>query len=212
MLQYRALNPGTLELLKKMMQIPELQDFFLVGGTALALHLGHRISFDIDLFTTRDFNTQSLFIKLDARFSISDVTESNNTLNFNITYPENSHNVIKVDLIKYAYPLINPIQRMNNIRLLSIEDIIPMKLSAIAGRGSKRDFYDIFYLLRIYSLKQMFDLFEKKFPTVNTFYVVKSLTYFEDAELEANPQTIEPVDWEEIKHTIIANVNAFAKK
>jgi hypothetical protein len=128
-----------MELLKKMMQIPELQQFFLVGGTALALQIGHRISFDIDLFTKEDFDTQPILIKLNHLFSISDVTETTNTLNFDITYPEHSHNVIKLDLIKYAYPMIKPMLHLENIRLLSIEDIIPMKLSAIAGRGSKKD-------------------------------------------------------------------------
>jgi len=140
MLQYRALYPGTLELLKEMMQVPELQDFFLVGGSALALQIGHRISVDIDLFTQEDFDTQSLFLKLDKLFTISDLTEKSSTLNFNIAYPDKSNNVIKVDLIKYAYPLINPVLDIDNIRLLSIEDIIPMKLSAIAGRGSKKRF------------------------------------------------------------------------
>jgi len=212
MLQYRALYPGTLELLKEMMQVPELQDFFLVGGSALALQIGHRISVDIDLFTQEDFDTQSLFLKLDKLFTISDLTEKSSTLNFNIAYPDKSNNVIKVDLIKYAYPLINPVLDIDNIRLLSIEDIIPMKLSAIAGRGSKKDFYDIFYLLKTYSFKQMFDLFEKKFPNTNTFHVVKSLSYFEDADLEANPQTIDKIDWEEIKQTIITVVNEYTKR
>jgi len=212
MLQYRTLYPGTLELLKKMMQVPELQDFYLVGGSALALQIGHRISVDIDLFTQEDFDTQRLFLKLDKLFTIFDLTEKNNTLNFNITYPDKSKTLVKVDLIKYSYPLINPVLDIDNIRLLSIEDIIAMKLSAIAGRGSKKDFYDIFYLLKTYSFKQMFDLFEKKFPSTNTFHVVKSLSYFEDADLEADPQTIEKIDWEEIKQTIITVVNEYTKR
>lgn len=144
MLQYRAIYPATLELLKKLMALPELQDFFLVGGTALALQMGHRISLDIDLFTQQDFDAQKLFLKLDNQFSISDLTEESNTLNFNITYPEKSNEIVKIDLIKYPYPLIKPILNVENIRLLSVEDIIPMKLSAVAGRGSKKDFYDIF--------------------------------------------------------------------
>jgi len=104
MLQYRALYPATLELLKKLMALPELQDFFLVGGTALALQIGHRISLDIDLFTQQDFDAQKLFLKLDNQFSISDLTEESNTLNFNITYPEKSNEIVKIDLIKYPYP------------------------------------------------------------------------------------------------------------
>jgi len=211
MLQYRALYPATLELLKKLMALPELQDFFLVGGTALALQMGHRISLDIDLFTQQDFDARKLILKLDNQFSISDLTEESNTLNFNITYPEKSNEIVKIDLIKYPYPLIKPILNVENIRLLSVEDIIPMKLSAIAGRGSKKDFYDIFYFLKTYSFDRMFKLFEKKFPNTNKFHVIKSLTYFDDAEIEPNPQTIEKIIWNEIKNTIVNEINKMLK-
>ncbi len=212
MLQYRAVYPETLELLKKLMQLPELNDFFLVGGTALALQLGHRVSLDIDLFTQKDFDTKVLFLKLNSQFTITDLTEENNTLNFNITYPEKTDNSIKADLIKYSYPLINPVIKEDNIRLLSIEDIIPMKLSAVAGRGSKKDFYDIFFLFRHYSIDQMFDLFRKKYPNINEFHILKSLTYFEDAEMEPAPQTIEKIDWNTIKKTIVDETNKYLRR
>ena len=100
---------------------------------------------------------------------------------------------------------------VENIRLLSVEDIIPMKLSAVAGRGSKKDFYDIFYFLKTYSFDQMFKLFEKKFPNTNKFHVIKSLTYFDDAEIEPNPQTIEKIIWNEIKNTIVNEINKMIK-
>ncbi len=178
MLQYRTVNKKTLELLKKLMLIDELKKFFLVGGTALALQLGHRISVDIDLFTQNNFCTKKLFIKLNSIFEIFDLNEENNTLNFNIIFPKNSNNIVKIDLIKYSYPLINPVLEIEKIRLLSIEDIIPMKLSAIAGRGSKKDFYDIFCLLKFCSIDKMFFFFKKKFPNTNEFHILKSLTYF----------------------------------
>ena len=87
MLQYRTVYPTTLELLRKLMLLPELQDFFLVGGTALALQLGHRISIDIDLFTQKDFNTKKLLLMLNKQFEITDLIEDTNTLNFNIIFP-----------------------------------------------------------------------------------------------------------------------------
>ena len=211
MLQYRALYPTTLELLKKLMQLDDLSDFFLVGGTALALQLGHRISIDLDLFTQNDFDTKKTFDRLNKIFEIRDLTEETNTLNFNIVFPNNTENMIKVDLIKYPYPLINPILETDTIRLLSVEDIIPMKLSAVAGRGSKKDFYDIYYLLNNYTLEQMFVFFEKKFPNTNKFHVLKSLTYFEDAELEPNPKTIDKSDWKKVKKAIIDKTNKYMK-
>lgn len=191
------------------MQLSELQDFFLVGGTALALQLGHRISVDIDLFAQKDFDTNELFDKLNSKFVITDKSEETNTLNFNVLFPEQTDNLVKVDLIKYRYPLIQPIIESDGIRLLSIEDIIPMKLSAVAGRGSKKDFYDIFYLLQKYSLAQMFGFFEQKFKNTNTFHVLKSLTYFEDAEIEPNPITIEEANWDEVKKKIVYETNEY---
>ena len=211
MLQYRTVYPTTLELLKKLMKLEELKDFFLVGGTALALQLEHRISVDLDLFTQKDFDTKKMFAKLNRLFEIRDLTEETNTLNFNIVFPDKSENVIKIDLIKYSYPLIKPITEVDTFRLLSIEDIIPMKLSAIAGRGSKKDFYDIYYLLTDFNFEQMFDLFEKKFPNTNKFHIIKSLTYFEDADLEPNPQTIENANWSDIKNEIIKQINEYIK-
>lgn len=210
MLQYRTVYPKTLELLKELMKMNELQDFFLVGGTALALQLGHRISVDIDLFTQNDFDTAKLFNQLNSKFRVNDKTEDINTLNINII-PVESKNIVKVDLIKYAYPLINPIKEIDDIRLLSIEDIIPMKLSAVAGRGSKKDFYDIYYLLQQYTFKQMFDLFEQKFINANKFHVLKSLTYFEDAEIEPNPQTIKEFNWDNLKEQITKKTNEYIK-
>jgi len=212
MLQYRTIYPTTLELLKKLMQLKELSDFFLVGGTALSLQLGQRISIDLDLFTQKDFDTKKTLNVLNNLFEIRDLTEQSNTLNLNIIFPENSGNLIKIDLIKYSYPLINPIFEEDTIRLLSIEDIIPMKLSAVAGRGSKKDFYDIHYLLNNYNFEQMFHLFEQKFPNANKFHILKSLTYFEDADLEPDPQTIDKSNWSKIKKEIILKTNEFLKK
>ena len=78
-----------------------------------------------------------------------------------------------------------------------------MKLSAIGNRGSKKDFYDIFFLLKEYSLKDMFVLFGQKYPNTNQFHIIKSLTFFVDAEKELNPKTITKVKWEEVKKEII---------
>lgn len=211
MLQYRTVYPPTLELLKKLMKLENLSDFFLVGGTALALQLGHRISVDLDLFTQKDFDTKKIFNKLNNLFEIRDLTEETNTLNFNVVFPDKSENIVKIDLIKYPYPLIKPIIEVDAIRLLSVEDIIPMKLSAVAGRGSKKDFYDIHYLLNDYNFEQMFDLFERKFPNTNKFHILKCLTYFEDADLEPNPQTIEKSNWSDIKNEITTKTNEYIK-
>jgi predicted nucleotidyltransferase component of viral defense system len=203
MLQYTAVDPSTLGLLKQLMKEKCLSDFNLVGGTALALQLAHRISIDLDLFTYKDFNSKQIIAELNQKYQLFDIKEYPGTLNLNIEYPANSGNLIKTDIIKYAYPLLKPLIILDGIRVLSKEDIIPMKLSAIGNRGSKKDFYDIFFLLKEYSLKEMFVLFGQKFPNTNYFHIVKSLTFFDDAEKELNPKTISKVKWEEVKKEII---------
>jgi predicted nucleotidyltransferase component of viral defense system len=93
--------------------------------------------------------------------------------------------------------------------LLSKEDIIPMKLAAVANRGSKKDFYDIYFLLHQYTLNEMVSLFEKKFSNYNNFYIIKSLTYFEDAEKDLNPKVLKKCSWDEVKQFIQSTVQKF---
>ena len=210
MLQYTAVYPGTLELLKSLMIKSYLSDFNLVGGTSLALQIGHRISIDIDLFTENknvDFN--DIKSQLENDYKLSGIVESKAILIQNIEYPESSNIYIKVDLVKYPYKAISPVIITDGIRLLSKEDIIPMKLSAIANRGSKKDFYDIYFLLQEYSLKQMFEFFESKYANHNYFHVIKSLTYFDDAEKDISPKVIKECSWKEIKQLIQKKVREY---
>ncbi len=202
MLQYRTIYPTTLELLRTLMLSEELQDFFLVGGTALALQLGHRISVDIDMFTLNDFNSDELIFKLSKHISISSISKSKNSLSLEVLDTSENDEAVKIDLIKYSYPLINTVAEIDSIRLLSIEDIIAMKLSAVTGRGAKKDFYDIFFLLKSHNLQVMIKYFKFKFPNTNVFQVLKNLVYFDDANLEPDPITIENIEWDTVKKTI----------
>ena len=195
MLQYSTVDPTTLELLKKLMIFPALSDFNLVGGTALSLLLGHRKSIDLDLFGSPEFDADQLFMNL-SKFGPTTLNfSSKNSLGLFI-------NDVKVDIIRYDFPLINPVIISDTIRLLSIQDIAAMKLSAIAKRGSKKDFWDLFFLLKGYSLQQLLDFYEQKFGKESLFFVVKSLSFFDDADLEPDPIKLIDVNWSEIKSTI----------
>lgn len=209
MLQYSAVNKGTLELLKSLMQQSCLFDFNLVGGTSLALQIGHRISIDIDLFTDIEFNPSEIRSQLEQHYKLIDVIENKTGLTQKIEYPANSNNYIKTDIVKYSYKLLKPPIVLEGIRLLTKEDIIPMKLAAVANRGSKKDFYDIYFLLHEFNLKEMIDLFEKKFSNFNNFYIIKSLTYFEDAEKDLNPKLLKDCNWEEVKLFIKTKVQDY---
>lgn len=193
MLQYRAVYPATLELLKQLMRLPSLRDYYLVGGTALALHLGHRISVDLDLFSLHVLDRELILKEIQEIAEIESVHPEILTLTVQ---------GVKVDILQYPYPMISSPLEEDGIRLLAVEDIIPMKLSAIANRGAKKDFFDIAVLLESYPLPEMLSLFQQKFPKISTFHVVKSLTYFDDAEEEADPIMLIQVSWDQVKGRI----------
>ncbi len=161
MLQYRAVYPETLGLLKKIMTFESLQDFFLVGGTALALQLGHRISVDLDLFSNKNFYTNDILEELSKDFELNVVfRKKQNSLIVNARLKNTDSDFVKIDFVKYPYPLIKEIITIDGLRLSAIEDIIATKLSAIANRGAKKDFFDIYELLKIYTLADMFNFFQ----------------------------------------------------
>lgn len=196
MLQTRTVEPSTLGLLNQLMAMPQLKPFFLVGGTALALQYGHRFSVDLDLFTNEPFDKEALLETLNEAFSVSVESESKNIF---ITYI----NEVKVDFVKVAYPRLFPLVEIDDIRMLDIRDLAPMKLNAVTGRGTKKDFYDIYFLLNIMPLTEIIELFRQKFSQHEVFHVIKSLSYFEDAEGYADPVVFdENLSWEIVKSTI----------
>lgn len=208
MLQYSAVHSETLGLLKILQQRKNLQGFFLVGGTALALHLGHRISVDLDLFSNSDFETENILQELRGELECVVITQKEkNSMSINARKKPGGNELVKVDFVKYPYLLINNVMEIDGLRLLSVEDIVAMKLSAIANRGAKKDFFDIFELLKKYSLTEMFQFFSKKFPDTEHFQILKSLTYFDDAETEFDPVSLNGTSWDEVKSGIEKWVN-----
>ena len=196
MLQTRTVEPGTLGLLKRLMEMKEVSPFYLVGGTALALQIGHRVSIDLDLFTPEDYDKDMLIQALDEEFEFSIVSEENRML---ISYV----NQVKVDFVKMSYPILFPPLLVEGVRMLDIKDIAPMKLKAITQRGSKKDFFDLYYLLESMPLERILELFKKKFKQYEVFHVIKSLGYFEDAEQYADPVVFDKtVSWEKVKSRI----------
>ena len=199
MLQTQTVVPELLELLKKIMSDEVFSDFHLVGGTSLSLQIGHRNSIDIDLFGNSEINS-NLFI--DKLRKYGDVQVMQSTKNILITEINN----LKVDFVNYKYPLLQDYLFTDNIRMLSTADIAAMKLNAIAGRGSKKDFIDLYFLLNEFSLPQILDFYDKKFNDGSRFMVQKSLTYFDDADPQLNPKMFKPFDWELCKQKIIDEV------
>jgi len=118
-------------------------------------------------------------------------------------------NKIKVDIVSYRYKwLASPIE-IDDVKLADTKDIAAMKLAAVTNRGTKKDFIDIFFLLQQFTIKQMLRLYEQKFTDGSIFNVIRSLTYFEDAEKDIMPEMYIPVDWVKVKQTIRETVIQF---
>ena len=196
MLQYQTIEPGTLQLLKTLQAIPLLQGLRLVGGTALALQLGHRKSVDLDLFGEITAEGIEIRDSLEEHFTVSVIKESKIIKIYQIEG-------IKVDIVNYSrYPWIEPPVQEDGITLAGIKEIAAMKVAAIIGRGTKKDFIDMNRLLQFFSLKEILDMYMQKYPDGSLFIALKSLAYFEDAEADPMPFMFEETDWGVVKANI----------
>jgi len=182
-----------LEILKK---ASLLEDFYLAGGTGLALQLKHRLSFDLDFFTSKEINTKTLVKKLKRAGTISIEREAEDTLTcvFNKT---------RLTFLRYDYPLLFALKKIEEVKVAQSKDIGCMKIDAISSRGTKKDFIDVFFLCQTtISLKGLLTLFKKKYKDIdyNMLHILKSLVYFDDADKDPMPMTLIPVSWEEVKN------------
>lgn len=174
MLHYEAVETSTLQLIKELCADEWLHDFVIVGGTALALQIGHRKSEDIDLFTRHDIDLATLSAHLSSNYGFAPGFVERNTLKGQIKG-------VKVDLITFPYPWIGPIVNEEGVRLASIDDIAAMKLSAISQNGTRlKDFIDIAFLSCYLSLDNMMNCYERKFPHANPAIPLKAIDYFND--------------------------------
>lgn len=199
MLQTQTVSPDLLELLEKIMKLSLFNDFLLVGGTSLALQMGHRNSIDIDLFGDSEIDEELFTRTLDGLGTFEVFKKSKNIL---IT----SINGVKVDFVNYKYPLLRDYIVIDGIRMASKEDIAAMKINAIAGRGSKKDFIDLYFLLNEFSLAEIIDFYLQKYFDGSKFMAIKSLSYFSDADIDQTPNVFLDFSWESCKQKIIAEV------
>nr|WP_320011972.1 nucleotidyl transferase AbiEii/AbiGii toxin family protein [uncultured Desulfobulbus sp.] len=196
MLQLKTVHKDTFSLLQELSSHEALNSFALAGGTALALHLGHRVSIDLDFFTEQTFDSLSLFEVLGESFILENCSMTTNSLSCFVNWRGVS---VKVDLMRHNYPRLRPWLNVSGICLFALEDIAAMKLNAIANRGAKKDFYDIHALLTCFSLKDILGFFEKKYERLNSFTVTKSLAYFDDAQKDPDPLSLVSTSWSQIQ-------------
>ena len=200
------LDEKTKENLALLSQQDFITHFYLAGGTGCAIHLGHRTSDDLDFFSKQDlthFKMQNS-LRRSGHF-IVDFSDSQTLIGrFNKT---------KVSFFNYNYSLIGEPHHFLNLKISSLEDIGCMKLDAISSRGSKRDFVDLYFILKKFNLtlKEFFKYFEKKYgkENYNIFHILKSLVYFEDADRDPELNMRVQFSWENVKNFYINEIKRF---
>ena len=204
MLFYNTINAKTLSLLKRVQNLPELAETRLVGGTALALQLGHRISVDLDIFGKWDYSQDLL-----AKFSsIGSADKESQTPDGKMAFFYVDD--IKVDCVAYdMYEWLESPVEENGLRLAGIKDIGAMKVNAIVNRGTRKDFVDMTRLLEDNSLDEILSWYKTKYPDANLALALRSLSYFVDAETMPMPRMLVPFDWEDAKERIRAAIRKF---
>ncbi len=174
MLHKTTVAETTLDIIKSVCSLPELTDFYLAGGTALSLQIGHRKSIDMDFFTNNSFDANQLNDLLAEELNFKRSYIEKNTLKGTI-------NEDFVDFITHKYPLTKPLITEEGIRMASMSDIAAMKINAIAGSGERlKDFVDIAYMGSKITLKNMVDSYRQKYGSDQTLIILKALLYFDD--------------------------------
>lgn len=203
----KALTKNTKSVLNALGASGIVKNFYLAGGTALALYFGHRFSVDLDWFAEKFDYTLSFRRQMEKLGKLGIDSESKNTFNGTL-------NGVKLSFFEYPYPLIAPKSRYKeNVYVAGIPDIAAMKMETIGSRGSYKDFIDIYFLLQKYSLENILGFVRQKFTNIdyNEVHLLKALIYFEDARGTAMPQLIKQVSWQEVTGAIRRNVETYLK-
>ena len=195
-----ALTDATRELLWLLSDLPFISEFYLAGGTGLALQIGHRFSVDLDFFSD-----DPVAVGEDQRRSILKLLKEEPSLK--ITWDKDSTFVaswrnVGVSFFRLdLHPLICPPIIFDKIRVAAIEEIGAMKLAAILSRGTRKDYTDLYFILQQTNLIDLFEIAAKKYPFNEAFpvFVVRALSYFEDAESDPMPRMIKEVTWDTVK-------------
>lgn len=211
-LHYDTVTPLLKNSLEKLMSEASFAPFRLVGGTNLSLRYGHRLSDDIDLFTdaeyrSLDFKVFERFLK--STFPYYQSSDQTSIVGFGRSYyvGDSDENYIKVDLM-YADPFVRPIEVVDGVRMASVDDIVAMKMNVISRGGRKKDFWDIHYLLDLYTLPKMLELHKERHPWEHDdAQLLKMMTDFTVADEMTDPKCLLGKDWDFIKMDIIDAVS-----
>ena len=206
MLYQNILNTHQQLLLGKL-DLQDAGDFYLAGGTALALQIGHRTSVDFDFYSKEPFDNLELLASLQEQ--ISDLTVQSQEEKTLRVFSQDT----EVSFFVYPYPLIRPTVQFDQLKLASKEDIAAMKLIAIVQRGTQRDFVDIYFLLQEFSLRELLSFATQKFAGYQEMLFLKALVFFDDAENtvpQSGVRVLKPdYSWQKAKAYVIAEVKKY---
>jgi predicted nucleotidyltransferase component of viral defense system len=202
----KALSRKTLKALKTLGSAQIMPGAYLAGGTALALHLGHRISVDLDFFTSKIFNEAILARKLERLADFKKEQMAWRTV-------LGKFMGVKFSCFYYQYRLLEQPKLFEGIAVASKKDIAAMKLLAISDRGTRRDFVDLYFLCKEFSLRQVFNFYDQKFRDLEDkrYHLLRGLSYFADAEDQLELRMLEPVDWTKVKRFFTDQVRILTK-
>ena len=205
----QVLTPETKHVFEKLQGKPWMKKFYLAGGTALALQYGHRQSIDLDWFCERSFQTQP-FIN---RLSQAGVLE---LLNVEDGTVDGILDNVKVSFFHFPYKLLRKTVSLHSVRLAHPLDIACMKLNAIAGRNAKKDFLDLYVFLKREEMDfvKLLQFADKKFgdTKLDRYHILRSLTYFVEADEQPMPKMAVPLDWDDVKTFFIRETRRISKQ
>ncbi|MBL7184033.1 MAG: nucleotidyl transferase AbiEii/AbiGii toxin family protein [Anaerolineae bacterium] len=208
---WEAITPSARVLLAALGQLLLLRPFYLGGGTALALRLGHRISQDLDLFA----NIESL--DDDFRHSIIEELRQGHEVKvlrdsvFGLILEANGQ---PISFFSYGYPMLEPTDLVSGVQIAGILDIGLMKMDAVAGRGTRRDFYDLYFIALQVSLDELFAQSTNKYPYSRGFEmrVLVALVDFDAADQDEEPTLLLPAEWSEVKAFFLAEARRLGRE
>jgi hypothetical protein len=218
MLQTQTTSPQLLQVLRTLMKSDLLSDFRLVGGTALSLLRGHRISDDIDLFTYKTYGSidfdeieQSLKILFPYVYNYEDdfpeIKKLKNNLGLNLRVGNNENDAIKVDILNWDAPFIYEIVEEEDIRLASVEEVALMKLDTISRGGRKKDFWDMSEIIESFPLSDLVGNYSQKYPYNSVEDVKSGFTNFLIAEEMPDPICLKGKTWDSVKQEMVREAN-----
>lgn len=206
MLHIETVEPHTLSILKRLMSIAALTDFYLVGGTALSLQYGHRTSVDLDLFCTKKFENKMIVEAMKVEFGAAFQYEGGAERFGVFCFIEN----VKLDIVRIPQSIVFETLLEDDIRMYNPKEIAAMKIQVILGRGKKKDFWDLAELLQHFTLKEIIDFDQKKYPDQQLLISIpQAITYFTDAEESEEPISLKGQTWESVKNVIQQKVSEY---